>query len=508
MNDFIPVPGLTLPSGTCANFVEVLRARARRSPEHPAYLFLEEGETESDRLTWSELDRRARAAAKELSRCCEPGDRALLLYPSGLDFIVAFFACLYAGVVAVPAYPPRPRREEPRLRAIVQDACPRMALTTAALLAAREKVVVCEPSLAEMRWLATDGIPGAGPMEAEPRISRDPEAPAFLQYTSGSTSLPKGVVVTHANLLHNEQTIREVFGLDESAVVVGWLPLYHDMGLIGNVLQPLYCGGCCVLMSPAAFLQRPRRWLEAISRYRGTVSGGPNFAYELCARRIDPRSEGRLDLGSWNVAFNGAEPVRAATLERFSATFAHSGFSPRAFLSCYGLAEATLLVAGGRRGEGVRTEEVSARALARHEVLTTDDGSPRLRLVSSGRPAGEQTVRIVDPESRAECPPSRVGEIWVSGPSVARSYWRRPEASESELRARLADGSGVFLRTGDLGVLWQGELFVTGRCKDLIILRGRNHYPQDLELTAERAHEALRPGGGAAFPVEIGGRRA
>jgi amino acid adenylation domain-containing protein len=485
----------------------ILRARARQAPDRRAYLFLADGESEAESLTWGELDGRARAVARALVRHCAPGDRALLLYPPGLDFIAAFFGCLYARVVAVPAYPPRPRRDQPRLRAIVEDALPRVALATSALLAGAAEALSREPSLAALRWLATDREEGedAAP-GGEPAGEPQAAAPAFLQYTSGSTALPKGVVVSHANLLHNERMIRDAFGLDESSVVVGWLPLYHDMGLIGTALQPLYCGGRCVLMSPAAFLQRPRRWLEAISRYGGTASGGPNFGYGLCVRKVGPREREGLDLRSWKVAFNGAEPVSAETLERFAAAFAPCGFARRALVPCYGLAEATLLVAGARPGEGARVETVSAAALARHEVEPAGaGGAPALRLVSSGRPRPEQRVVIVDPESRVESPPGRVGEIWVAGPSVAGAYWGNPEASEGELRARLADGSGCFLRTGDLGFLRAGELYVTGRRKDLIILRGRNHYPQDLELAAERAHGALRPGGGAAFSVEVGG---
>jgi len=487
----------------------ILRARASLTPDRPAYLFLAEGEIESASLTWGELDRLARSQAAALRREAAAGDRALLLYPPGLDFIVAFFACLYARVVAVPAYPPRPRRDQPRLRAIVQDARPTVVLTTHALLAGAAEILRREPSLQAPKWLAMDmamdmeAAPEPAPGEA-PEEHPEPDAPAFLQYTSGSTALPKGVVVTQGGLLHNERMIGEAFGLDENAVVVGWLPLYHDMGLIGNVLQPLYCGGRCVLMSPTAFLQRPRRWLEAISRYRGTTSGGPNFAYELCLQKIGPEAREGLDLGSWTVAFNGAEPVRADTLDRFAAAFAGCGFARQALYPCYGLAEATLFVTGGRPGDGARVATVAAAALARQEVLPAAAGEvPALRLVSSGRAWAEQQVVIVDPESRVPCPPDRVGEIWVSGPSISPAYWGRPEVSETELHARLADGGGSFLRTGDLGFVRDGELYVTGRRKDLIILRGRNHYPQDLELTAERAHDVLRPGCGAAFSVEV-----
>ncbi|HSK75111.1 MAG TPA: AMP-binding protein, partial [Thermoanaerobaculia bacterium] len=497
------VPGSgSLPGA--ATLDALLRLRAHRTPDFPAYLFLADGEVETDRVTWGDLDRRARGVAAALRRECVPGDRALLLYPSGLDFIAGFFGCLYAGVVAVPAYPPRPRRDQPRLRAIVEDAHPIVALTAPSMLAGVGEVVTREAIFGELRWLA----PGreAAADGGEPTCDADPAAPAFLQYTSGSTALPKGVVVSHANLLHNERMIQDAFGLDESSVVVGWLPLYHDMGLIGTALQPLYSGGCCVLMPPVAFLQRPRRWLEVVSRYQGTISGGPNFAYELCVRKIPPKEREGINLASWTVAFNGAEPVRAETLERFAAAFAPCGFARRALFPCYGLAEATLFVTGGRPGEGARTETLSAAALARHEAVPVEPTvAGALTLVSSGRPAADQRVVVVDPENRTELPAGRVGEIWISGPSVSRSYWGRPEVSENELHAVLADGRGGFLRSGDLGFLHDGELFVTGRRKDLIILRGRNHYPQDIELTAERADRALLAGGAVAISVEAEG---
>ncbi|HEY9422517.1 MAG TPA: AMP-binding protein, partial [Thermoanaerobaculia bacterium] len=338
------------------------------------------------------------------------------------------------------------------------------------------------PELEAVRWLPTDLLAGVAPVAPLPEP--DPQALAFLQYTSGSTADPKGVMVTHANLLHNERMIGAAFGMDEESVVVGWLPLYHDMGLIGNVLQPLHAGARCVLMSPVSFLQRPMRWLEAISRYRATTSGGPNFAYELCLRKADPEALAGLDLASWRVAFNGAEPVRPSTLERFAETFAPCGFRPEAFYPCYGLAEATLFVTGGERGSWPRIS-----------------GSR----VSCGHAWMGQRLAVADPETGMELPTGVEGEIWIAGPSVARGYWKNAEATVQDFNAFLETGEGPFLRTGDLGVLDGGELYVTGRIKDLIILRGRNLYPQDIELTAERSHPDLRPGNGAAFSVEIAG---
>ncbi len=456
----------------------LLRLRAAEQADREAYLFLGDGEAETERLTWGELDGRARAIAAALRETVPPGGRALLLYPPGLEFVAAFFGCLYAGVVAVPAYPPRLNdRSQSRLRSIARDAEPRAALTTSSIAAAAGVISERVPELACSRWIATDALASGGVTDfPEP----DPSSIAFLQYTSGSTAEPKGVMVTHANLAHNERMIGEAFGMDEESVVVGWLPVYHDMGLIGNVLQPLHAGARCVLMPPVSFLQRPRRWLEAIHRYRGTTSGGPNFAYELCLRKASPEG---LDLSSWRLAFNGAEPVRASTLERFAEVFAPAGFRREAFYPCYGLAEATLFVSGGDPGQAARIEP------------------PR---VGNGHAWMDQRIVIADPETREELPPGAEGEIWIAGPSVAAGYWRNPEATERDFRACLADGDGPFLRTGDLGVL-EGELFVTGRIKDLIILRGRNHYPQDVELTAERSHPDIHPGGGAAFSVEIAG---
>jgi amino acid adenylation domain-containing protein len=505
-----------------ATLAGLLRCRAAERPDREAFVFLADGEEPGARLTYGELDRRARAIAAALRESLAPGDRALLLYPPGLELIAAFFGCLYAGVTAVPAYPPRlndrSQSSQNRLRAIAGDAEPRVALTTAALLAAvsaGEGIAERVPELAAVRWIATDGLDAdladAWLEQPEP----DPGSVAFLQYTSGSTAAPKGVMVTHANLLHNERMIGDAFRQDEDTVVVGWLPLYHDMGLIGNVLQPLHAGARSVLMAPVAFLQKPLRWLQAISRFGATTSGGPNFAYDLCVRRIPPEQRAELDLSSWRLAFNGAEPVRAETLERFAAAFALCGFDRAAFYPCYGLAEATLFVSGGAAGRFPRVEALDAAALERHEARRvseaneTDEGDEtagdaRL-LVSSGRAWGGQRLAVVDPETRTALPPGRVGEIWVSGPSVALGYWRNPEATEDDFRARLAGTEEPFLRTGDLGFLRDGELYVTGRLKDLIIIRGRNHYPQDIERTAERSHADLRPGCGAAFAVDAGG---
>ncbi len=446
------------------SLVQALRRRAVEEPGRTAYTFLGADGAEVESLTWAGLDERARAVAAALQEAGAEGERALLLQPPGLGFIASFLGCLYAGTVAVPAYPPGRNRPPARLRSIAADARARVVLAPASIKAAE---------LAGSHWIATDeldpGLSGAW-RETEPAA----DSTAFLQYTSGSTSDPKGVVVTHGNLADNEEAIRRAFGMSESSVVVGWLPLYHDMGLIGNVLQPLWAGARAVLMAPLSFLQRPALWLETVSRYRATTSGGPDFAYGLCARKVSEEEKAGLDLSGWRVAFNGAEPVRAETVERFAAAFASCGFRREAFFPCYGLAEATLFVTGSALGP----------------------------VVNSGRVAAGQRVEIVDTETLKPCAPGEVGEIWVAGPSVAAGYWNRPEETERTFRARMANGEGPFLRTGDLGFLAGGELFVSGRIKDLIILRGRNYYPQDLEWTAEASHPALRPGCCAAFSIE------
>jgi amino acid adenylation domain-containing protein len=493
----------TSQQGTPATtLVEVLRRRAERHGEDLAYTFLLDGERTEAHLTFAELDRRARGLAATLAReGIGGGARVLLLYPPGLDYIAAFFGCLYAGAVAVPAYPPRSRRPSARLQSIQESAGARAVLSTASVLAGLDRQLARRPGVL---WQAAEGAEMERGAEEwrEPEVSG--ESLAFLQYTSGSTSTPKGVMLRHANLLANLEQIRVSFAQTPADRTVIWLPPYHDMGLIGGILTPLYTGNTAVLLSPVSFLQRPLRWLQAISRHRGTTSGGPNFAYDLCVEKIAAKDREELDLSSWTLAFNGAEPVRAATLERFAAAFAPCGFRPEAFLPCYGLAEGTLLAATVRRGAGATAGAFAVAELERHRGVPVElDAADARVLVGSGRAPEGARLMVVDPESGVPCAAGTVGEIWIAGPAVAAGYWGLPEVTAASFGARTADGDGPWLRTGDLGFLAAGgELFVTGRSKDLIILRGRNHYPQDVELTVERAHPALRPGCGAAFAVD------
>ncbi len=490
----------------CSTLVELLRGRALHQPDQRAYTFLVDGETEEVHLTYGELDLQARTIGALLQSLGANGERVLLLYPPGLEYIAAFFGCLYAGVAVVPAYPPRPNRPMTRLQAIVADAEARVVLTTTHILSNMERWFAHAPELQALRWLATDNI--ASDMVEEwrdPAVNSD--MLAFLQYTSGSTAASRGVMLTHANLLHNLALIRRQFGLTSDSRGMIWLPPYHDMGLIGGLLEPLYGGAPVTLMSPIIFLQRPFRWLQAISRSRATHSGGPNFAYDLCIRKITPEQRATLDLSCWEVAFNGAEPIRAETLERFAATFEPCGFCRVAFYPTYGLAEATLIVTGGLKADPPVVTIVQGAELEQNRAVAASVENEDTRtLVSSGQTGLDQKITIVDPNSLTQCPPDRLGEIWVSGPSIAQGYWNRPEETEQTFRAYMADtGEGPFLRTGDLGFLKDGELFVSGRLKDLIIIRGQNHYPQDIERTVEQSYRQIRPGCCAAFSVEITG---
>lgn len=428
------------------------------------------------------------------------GDRALLVYPAGIDFVTAFFGCLYAGVVAVPVYPPRANESLQRVQRILADTGARVVLTTRALAAACARLAPGGAEGAGLAIVVTDDLAGAGEESAAlPPITAD--TLAFLQYTSGSTGQPKGVMLTHGNLLANQAMILRVHRLRPDEVTASWLPLFHDMGLIGLVMQPLYVGASCVLMPPAAFLQKPLRWLQLLSRHRVAVTGGPNFGYDLCVRRTTPEEREKLDLSAVRAVFNGAEPIRAETLERFAAAFAPSGFRREAFLPCYGLAEASLLISGKPSDRAFVTAQFDAARLGAGQATVPLAGGA-CTLVSSGRVATGLTLRIVDPATRVECAAGNVGEIWVRGPSIGAGYWNQPESSAATFGARLAGGGRAgYLRTGDLGVLRDGELFITGRLKDLIIVRGRNHFPQDLEATAQAADPALRASGSAAFAV-------
>ncbi len=487
------------------NLIELLRARAAQHGPRIAFRFLSDGETEDFRLTYEELESRARAIAAALAPRAAPGARALLFYSAGLDFIAAFWGCLFAGIVAVPVFPARLHRQIPRLLAIATDSEAKFVLTTGKLRRQSEDLFKRAPELKQLHWMATDDLPAADGQEVH-GSGANLETLALLQYTSGSTAAPRGVMVTHGNLLHNLACLREVFQFSSESIGVTWLPHYHDMGLIGGLLQPLYAGGEMIVMPPSSILQRPMRWLAAVTRYRATTIVAPNFAYELCVEKCSVEQRAALNLASVNVALCGAEPVRPDTLAQFAVAFAPCGFRAEAFRPAYGLAEATLIVSGHADGSAPYTPAVVAQDLQRNQIKSAGPGASGSRiLVGCGGVAPGLNVKIVDPETFVPCAADRVGEIWVSGPSVAPGYWRKPEETQQVFNAHLAGGEGPFLRTGDLGFLDRGQLFVTGRLKDLIIIRGSNHYPQDLEHSVERSHRALRPASGASFSIDRDG---
>ncbi|MGB3495630.1 MAG: hybrid fatty acyl-AMP ligase/type I polyketide synthase, partial [Elainellaceae cyanobacterium] len=494
---------------------ELLRFRAATQPDKQAFVFLRDGEEEDGRLTYGELDRQARAIAAALQAQELQSQRALLLYSPNLEFVSAFMGCLYAKVLAVPAYPPRPNQTLDRLRAIMADSGATVALTTEAQLGNMERSLAKNPDFSALNWFTTDTLTRENTWEqnwSDPQVS--PTDLAFLQYTSGSTGTPKGVMVSHGNLIHNAALIRDSFADTEETRAVSWLPPYHDMGLIGGVLQPLYLGIPMALMSPVSFLQRPFRWLQTISRYRATTSGGPNFAYDLCIRQITEAQKEQLDLSSWSLAFSGAEPVRADTLERFVEAFAPCGFRREAFYPCYGMAETTLFVTGGDRPTAPTLLSIDGARLEQHQAVIVPETPESRTLVSCGHCHADQRLVIAHPDDQTFCDENQVGEIWVSGDSIAQGYWHRPQQTQDVFQARIHDPNQAlaeelrdrpFLRTGDLGFLHQGELYVTGRIKDLIIIRGLNHYPQDIELTVDQCHDDLRQGCNAAFSIEVNG---
>jgi len=486
--------------------VDILHERADSQPQKTAYTFLVDGETEEISLTYGQLEQRAKAIAAYLQSVSSPQDRVLLLYSPGLEYIEAFFGCLYAGVIAIPAYLPRANRSLNRIQNIIKDAQANLALTTHSILNNLESQLERTPELKSLHWITTDNLDGNLAQDwHRPNLSSD--TVAFLQYTSGSTGEPKGVKIAYQNLLHNLESIHRCFRHSTQSKGVIWLPPYHDMGLIGGILQPLYGDFPVTLMSPLMFLQSPLRWLRAISNYQATTSGGPNFAYDLCVRKFRPEQATGLDLSNWEVAFDGAEPINHDTLDKFATTFAPYGFRYSAFYPCYGMAEATLIISGGSKNASVVTKTVQGKALEQNKIAIANPLDENSRtLVSCGGSLIDQKIAIANPETLVACKSSEIGEIWVSGASIAGGYWNQPQETEHTFNAYLSNTKeGPFLRTGDLGFLENGELFFTGRLKDMIIIKGRNHYPQDIERTVEESNSFIRPSCVASFSVDIQG---
>lgn len=485
-------------TSAAATILEVLEAHACRKPQATAYRLLADGEREAEVRSFQQLAMRARRIAGWLAAHGLRHRQVLIAIRHELNFLEALLGCLYASCVAVPVSVPRREAEVALVKSIADNSCASVLLLSRCEQQLHVPLAAISSSVPAM--FLEDGLGWERAASADESLRPTATELALLQYTSGSTGAPKGVQITHDNLLQNEIAIQAAMNLGEATVFVSWLPLFHDMGLIGGALQPLFLGVTCVLLPATAFLMKPVRWLNAIHRYRGTTSGAPNFAFDLCVNKTTPQQRAALDLSSWTVAFNGSEPVRSSTLERFTAAFAGSGFQRRSFYPCYGMAEATLMIAGPQAGSEPVTRKMSCALGTAQEcgVATSEDS-----MVACGRPVRGTTVVIVNPEAGEALPERQVGEIWISGPGVTSGYFDSSVATQA---ARVADGKFTgYLRTGDLGCIIDGELFVVGRLKDLVIVRGRKHHPQDLEYTAASCSSLLAAGGGAAFAVDVEG---
>lgn len=487
-----------------STLVELLCWRAQHQAERLAFRFLRQDNADSVQLTYGELDRQARIIAATLQMGGAVGKPVLLLHPPGLEYIAAFFGCLYAGSIAVPAYPPHSARTMPRIQAIANDTQADIVLTTADALA--DMRFSLAPDLEQLYWIATDRL-DSYLIDGWQEPDIDGSTLAFLQYTSGSTGMPKGVMVAHKNLLHNLGMLSRHCQQTPDSHTVSWLPPYHDLGLICGILYPFYTGFPATFLSPVAFLQRPFRWLQAISATKATMSMAPNFAYDLCCRKVTAEQRATLDLSSWELAANGGEAARKETMDRFVEVFGPCGFRAETFFPGYGMAETTLILATNRKQTLPIARSFLQEPLKENRAVEADANDDDGRtIIGYQHMSPDQRVIIVDPETRRQCRAEQIGEIWAAGPSMTQGYWRKPEETEDTFHARTSDtGEGPFLRTGDLGFMKNGILFVTGRSKDLIIIRGRNYYPQDIELTVEHSHAAIRPGCCAAFSIDIGG---
>lgn len=485
------------------DLVSLLRWRSKEQPDNLAYCFLENGEP-NECWTYAMLDSKARAIAACLQHTQAEQQRVLLILPQSLEYIASFFGCLYAGAIAVPIMPPARPGQIERLQRIAQDAQASFAIAPFSLIEKIQTQREQFPLLAALYWI---DIESCFEVEASAwqRPSIEPSTIAFFQYTSGSTGSPKGVVISHHNVLSNQKMMKAAFQVDETAIWVGWQPFFHDMGLMGNMLQPIYLGVPAYLMTPFAFIRRPVRWLQAISRYRATISGAPNFAYDMCVEEVTAAEKQTLDLSSWRITLNGAEPIHPETLKRFTETFQECGFREETFYPCYGMAEATVFISGGESDCSPIYQTIAVDAIeTQGTVLSPTSGEKTRVLVGCGRSVLDQTIRIVNPATFSNCLPGQIGEIWVAGPHIGLGYWNNEQDTKKTFQAYIQNiQDGPFLRTGDLGFLREdGELFVVSRLKDLIIIRGRNYAPQDIEITVEKSHPAIRPHGVVAFTIE------
>lgn len=484
---------------------EVLQARAIHTPEETAYIFLRDGEDDEERITYSELDIAAKAIAGKLTETSERGERALMLFPPGLEFVKALYGCFYAGIIAVPAYAPRKNRSLERIKTLVVDSGATIVLCIADIFQSFERSFSDLEELKGLKWIRIeDCLTGVSAQRSNPELPL-PADVALLQYTSGSTGKPKGVMVTHRNIIRNAMFIRTSFSLSRKSVSVTWLPSFHDMGLIDGVIDPVFNGCPGVIIPPVAFIQKPLRWLKAITKYNGTHGGAPNFAFDHCVDGIPQEEREGIDLSSLSTLYCGAEPIRKSTFARFIETYKDYGFKTSMLYPCYGMAETTLIISGPPAGRGPVYLCISGNALEQNRILkATDNDADARYLVGVGYPWMDTDVKIVNPDSLTKCNDDEVGEIWVSGSIVTAGYWNKESESKESFAATLDDDLSVkYLRTGDLGFFDQGELYITGRLKDMIILQGRNYYPHDIEFVAEASHPALRLNASAAFSIDL-----
>ncbi|AFY38525.1 Long-chain-fatty-acid--CoA ligase [[Leptolyngbya] sp. PCC 7376] len=493
---------------TYSTIVDVLRDRAATTPDRLAYSFVSETPTNVTSLTYQQLETKVKAIAAHLQTKIQKGDRILLLFPysDGLEFVASFYACSYAGAVAVTINPSKNADALDKLLERIEDSQAKAVVTTSEVINYFKGKLAKNPlksvgvatKFSHLELVEMDKIPlDEATNWQDPEVTADDLA--FFQYTSGSTGKPKGVMITQGNLLNNSETIRNAFEYNTESIMGTWLPVFHDMGLIGGIIQPLYTGFPSIMMSPVELIQRPRLWLETISHYKITTSGAPNFAYDLVARQVDPTQLENLDLSSWRLAFSGAETVRAATLKKFTEVFAPFGFKPEYFYPCYGMAEATLFITGGQATKVPNIQYLDPEALQENRAVPSAESE--LGIVSCGQPWLDDQVAIVNPETKTELEDGKVGEIWACGGGIGQGYWRRPEETAETFKQYLGD-RGPFLRTGDLGFVKDGEVYITGRMKEVMILWGRYRYPQNIEATVEKCHPALRPSLGAAFSIE------
>ena len=485
-------------SAASETILDILRERGAEFPDKRILTFLRNGEIIEDQWTYKNLFQHIQQVSTSLQLQSTEGSRVLILLPQGLSYVGALFGCFYSKVIAVPVYPPKRNRADLRIKSIFKDCKPDVIISTSKI---RESAQKHNHYLNGAKWIDYSEVMSVK-NNFEPKQIM-PDDIALLQYTSGSTGSPKGVMVTHNNIIENSKILKEAFKLSTKDVAVSWLPLFHDMGLIEGLIQPIFSNFPLILMSPLDFIQKPFRWLKAMSDFKGTHAGSPNFGYDLCCEKISEDSIEVLDLSQVNTFYNGAETVKNYTLERFTQKFQKAGLKKTAMFPCYGMAEATLMITGSEVSEQAKSIQTDKKGLSQHKIILTQEDRNSVKLVSCGTTKRDVVVKIVDPKTKMQSMNGEIGEIWIKGKTVARGYWQNRKATMETFNQVIADsGEGGFLRSGDLGYIHENELYITGRLKDLIIIRGQNYYPSDIETIAVKAHPSLELGGTIAFGID------